>query len=274
MSRVVTAFGAERYVIALKSTTSSHKLFQIGFTKSDASMFVAFPYSPEVPGILGVATLRPDQAYPTSLTIGQDFPVTRHVVKYSHHPSGRAHFSLTGKVRSAVSRQACKLQEVRGHLFTVMAQGIDQFKPLGLSDKTTAKRGIVPFGTDGPTPTAIKIVGHLWDARDLQRITLGTNHDKPWLLLQHSDGSTSLGILLATPVADQAGPCYLVLSFKTIPRIIQDRNFFLSFMGGFDQREVALDHSKETSWLTFIYPASSKADYIAASGAGTIDIAT
>lgn len=274
MHRELTAYKADRYVICIKSKTSAHKLFQIGFTKSDSSLFVAFPYSPETSGILGIATLDANQTFPTTLRIGKDFPTTRHVVKYSHHPSGRAHFSLTGKVRSAVSRQACSLAKVRGHLFTVMAQGIEQFEPLSNTDKGSSKRGIVPFGTEGSTPHALKLVAHLWTASDLNRLTAGTNGDKPWLILQSKDGSRDLGILLATPILDESEPCYLVLSFKAIPTIIHDRDFFLNFIGGFDHRDVAFAHQKTTSWLTFIYPASSKNDYLANPDITTIDLAT
>ena len=229
---------------------------------------------PQTAGILGVVTLDEHLSYPRTLRIGRGFPVTSHLVKFSHHPSGRAHFSLTGKVASTVSRQACPLSEVRGHLFTARAQGITHFQSMNDKDKGSSKRGVIPFGFEETTPHAIKLVAYLWTEDDLNRNTSDTNGDKPWLLLKLADGSSCLGILLATPIKHLGKTCYLVLSIQAIPTIIRDRDFFFNFMGGFDPSHIALDHSQATSWLTSIYPSSVDNAALLDSGRNTIDLAT
>lgn len=274
MSRVLTAYIADRYVVCVTSPTSSHRLFQIGFSKSDASLFVSFPYMPRTDGIVGVATLEGNLAYPQSIRIGHEQPVTRHAVKYSHHPSGRAHFSLTGKVKPTVSRMACPLPEVRGHLFTIMAQGISLFHRMDARDKSTQKRGVIPFGFEHATPRAVKLVAYLWTESELSRNTSGSNGGKPWLLLRKDDGTTCLAILLATPITHHGSSCYLVLAAHEIPPPAKGGHFFFNFMGGFDSRHVGLDHSRPTSWLTCIYPSTFGQLEIPFSLRPTIDIAT
>jgi hypothetical protein len=50
--------------------------------------------------------------------------VTSHLVKYSHHPDGRAHFSQDGKILTAIKRQSIALDRQNGHMFTLYIQGL------------------------------------------------------------------------------------------------------------------------------------------------------
>jgi hypothetical protein len=146
-----------------------HKLFQVFFAK-DGSLFVSFPYFRHREGILA-ATMSPANGQPTSqvnLEIGGK--VTSHLVKYSHHPDGRAHFSQTGKVRTQVKRQSLPLNEYRGHIFSLQIQGIeaferaDEIKDIG----TNAKRSTLIFPIGQPSEDgALKFVGYWYEVSTL-----------------------------------------------------------------------------------------------------------
>jgi hypothetical protein len=99
VAKRLIAYKADRYVIAVRTTSGSRKLFQI-VCALDGSLYVTFPYYKSGGGQMGEVTLDADRKYPGSLTVGDDFSVSTHYVKYSHHPSGYAQFSLTGKVQS------------------------------------------------------------------------------------------------------------------------------------------------------------------------------
>lgn len=163
----VVAYSAKHYVVACEGRGVCAKLFQIGFTKSDASLFVTFPYYSGGHGSLGQVVLSPEMKYPGDLIVGESFSVTSHNVKYSHHPSGRAHFSLTGKVNTSVGKDAVPLNCTDGHIFTVMLQGVDQFSPLSAADRLKPGRGVIPFGLDVSPPKALKFVAHLYSRSEL-----------------------------------------------------------------------------------------------------------
>lgn len=271
MARTVTALSATRYIVACKTKREYKKLFQIGFTKSDSSLIVCFPYFRQCAGIVGVATLAPNLSYPTTFTIGKHFPATNHAVKYSHHPSGRAHFSLTGKVTSSVGRSSVPLSVASGHTFTVMLQSLGNFKNVGPTDAKAKDRQVIPYRVDQDDIFALKFVGHIWREAELAKRVLATKAATPWLRLLAPDGSVKQGILMATPIQYENQRSFIAMSMEHIPYISKDKGFMFSFMGGFDAPSVGYDNTKETSFLLAMYPAPSATDGFVRS---SIDIAT
>ena len=48
----------------------------------------------------------------------------------------------------------------------------------------------------------------------------------------------------------------LLVTCEAIPRLDADRPSTLTFVGGFDRPEVALDHGKDTAFLALAYPTA------------------
>ena len=73
------------------------KAFQIVFG-GDGSLFITFPYSRHRTGILSASAIPATGTRQSQVNLEQGGKVTSHLVKYSHHTDGRAHFSQTGKI--------------------------------------------------------------------------------------------------------------------------------------------------------------------------------
>jgi len=245
---------AERYVIAVKGGPWSRKLCQIICTAKDGSIYVAFPYASLAPGTLGVMTMKSGMRYPATLNVGHDFPATTHVVKYTHHASGRANFSLDGKVYTRVHRQAVPLSQADGHLFTVMLQGLDRFDTLAHQETSTKKRAFVRF----PLPTApfeaLKLIGRFYSRQALAKVPVFAESRFGSVAVRNPDGQFVPGALLRTAFGPLDDPCWLLMTLEPIPRINHQEPTFLTFIGGFDPPAIALDHSVDSSCLTFFYP--------------------
>lgn len=249
----INAYSAERYVISYRDDSVNTKIFQIAFSKSDGSIFVTLPYYKHGHGRLGQVTLSPALTYPGKLTVGSNFPVTSHYVKYTHHPSGRAHFSLSGKVRTEVGKRSVPLKEASGHLFTLMVQGFREFDHVKPTEKGSNKRGIVPFTLHDNNVVGLKFVAYYYDQTKLAQLADFTD-ESVWMTGKSKDDSTVVGIVLATPFVHGEKNFSLVIMLQKIGRISKDQEVFLSLLGGFDPPAIALDHSVETSFLMCIYP--------------------
>ena len=121
-ARSVDAFRAERIVCVLKTSDKRYKAFQIAWGR-DGSLYVTFPYFPHREGILTSFTLPGNGRRETVLNLEEGGKVASHDVKYSHHPSGQANFSKTGKVITEIKRQAVPLTQHNGPHFHASDSG-------------------------------------------------------------------------------------------------------------------------------------------------------
>ena len=270
MTNSVTSLHAMKYVVACKSNQSSKKIFQIGFAKSDNSIFISLPYFESCTGIVGVATLDPGRLS-KPYKLAENFLSTNHSVKYSHHPSGRAHFSLTGKVKSSVGKQSVPLDRASGHIFTVMTQDLSKFEDLSDRDVKKKDRIVIPYRVNSDEISALKFVGHIWQERELATRIIGHRGESPWLRLISTDGIIRQGILMSTPIFSNGRRSYLAMTLEHVPSVNKDKSFSAIILGGFDERAIALDYSRETSVLIAVYPAPKPDDSIVRQ---SIDFAT
>lgn len=252
----VRAYFAYKYVIAARTQTGRYKIFQIVLSEKDGSIYVTFPYFRSGGGTLGEVFLNSSITYPTNLIVGQNFAVTTHYVKYSHHPSGRAHFSLDGKVKTKVKKQSVPLSLATGHLFTFMVQGLDKFESMTTKDKGTKKRGVIEFPFDSQATVALKFLCFIYSEKELASVIVKSDGSSPYMTLIAPDGRMLFGILLATTYEHEGQKRFLMLGTERIEKINKDEEVFMSFSGGFDHPDIALDHSKNTSFLMFFYPTS------------------
>jgi len=207
---------------------------------------------------------------PESLIFGESAPVTTHIVKYSHHPDGEAHFSQDGKVFTRVRRKAVPLNAAEGHLFTVMVQGLHRFEDVTQIDTGTAKRGIVSMPVSDGRIEALKFVGRLFSSSCFARQLQKPKMESPFLPLILPDGRRLVGIVLATKLTQRNHRYLLVLSVEPIGRITTDTDLSVWLMGGFDHPDIAFDHSRPTSFLIMMYPELGDIDELVSS-VGSID---
>jgi hypothetical protein len=267
----VTAFRSSTIVVTIKRRDHRYKLLQVGFLK-DGSVFVTFPYFKHRTGLLSVTTTPATGRPEAVVNLEHGGKVTSHLIKYSHHPTGLALFSQTGKVRSEVRRQSVRLDEQEGHLFTVMINGIEAFRPArGAKDSAsgpdrTAITFELPANAD-PSGT-LKIVGRWYDVSRL-RFAGPVVSAGPKVQTVDPDGQIRSAAALANPA--EGTRHVLLLTCEVMPRVGTDPEM-LMFIGGFDPREVMDDTRREAGFLAFVYPAANPGEL--KQKLGTVDFAS
>jgi hypothetical protein len=253
------AFNSEKITIAIATEANICKLFQLGFQKRDGSLFISFPYYRDAHGLLCLATLQAGKQYPDKLDLTEGGKFTSHKVKYSHHPDGNALFSQDGKIYSQVRKKSVPLDSANGHLFTVQIQGLADFDPIAPGEKqpsATARRTRINYVFQGNPPEAVKFVGHCYSESQLTGMIVA-HGTEPWISMTRPDRSQVVGAIIRNPYLSSREPCYLLLFCEAISRLDDQEYSALMFMGGFDPREIALNHSRDTSFLALSYPTSS-----------------
>jgi hypothetical protein len=246
-----------------------YKAFQIFFGR-DGSLFVTFPYFRHRTGILAAATIPGNGQTTSQVNLQTGGKVVSHLVKYSHHPDGRAHFSQDGKVRTEIKRQSVALSTQNGHIFSLLIQGLQAFdkandtKDVGSSPKRTALTFSIPQGAE---TRAIKCVGR-W--LDVSRISASGPSPVvgPTLLTQDSEGKQRAGVLIASPY-DAEPRHVLCITCEPVPSLGPDPEI-MCFYGGFATREIMDDTTQDAGFLGFIYPVPD-ADQLK-KHIGTIDL--
>jgi hypothetical protein len=255
-AKTVVAVRSERVVCIAKSGALRAKAFQIGFAK-DGSLFIHFPYFRHRTGILSSSEIPATGEAKVDVNIEQGGKVTSHLVKYTHHADGCAHFSQDGKIFTAIRRQSISLDRQNGHIFSLYIQGLhalDVAKEPKDSCGISIKRSVIEFPVQ-PTAEAIKFVGRWLDINKLQASEPNTNVG-PNVPMVDPDGRRADGILVASPYPSATH--VLAISCVAIPTLGPDPEIFL-FHGGFDATETMTDPRKKAGFLAFLYPVSEAA---------------
>jgi hypothetical protein len=258
----IEAFRSQHVVIGVRAGADTRKIIQIGYVKKDGSLFVCFPYFAHSTGLVSVASI-PAGQHTGPVSLETEGRCASHLVKYSHHVSGEALFSQYGKIFTQIRRRSIPLRSVSGHLFTVQAQGFGEFtaadQPRDLARPTT-KRTNLSFEVGEQMPEAIRIVGRLYDARQIGSMLVGHGElpDRlgPTLSLRTREGDMTCGFAIANP-HDSADQTLLIVTCHPMPRLNPERQGLMLFLGGFDPREQATDPQRATSFLAFTYPADN-----------------
>jgi len=260
----IDAIRSERVVCVVKVGELRTKAFQIVFS-SDGSLFITFPYFRHRTGILSASAIPSNGEHQTQVNLEHGGKVTSHLVKYSHHTDGRAHFSQSGKIFTAIKRQSIELDRQHGHIFSLIIQGLRAFdvanpsKDAGLSPK----RSVVDFIVE--PSEAIKFVGRWFDVNKL-RFNVPTPTAGPIVSTMDPDGHQRNACLVAGLSANARH--VLAVTCEQIPALSAEPEIF-AFSGGFDPIEIMTDSTKEAGFLAFLYPLS-EADKIR-ERIGTVD---
>jgi hypothetical protein len=232
---------------------------QIMFQKRDGSMFVNFPYYEHSEGLVSLITWMPENPPPTSLSLEPGGKVASHLVKYSHHPDGRAHFSQDGKVFTAIKKQSVPIKEIQGHVFTVQLQGLASFEQLNPSEYNlppTPKRTILNFSFGDKEPESVKIVGR-WYSQAVLLSNMKSGVIGPVMTAINPQGKSYSAFLCSAPEGHAGEGRILVITCEGIPKLSKDEETTLTFIGGFDQPTIVNDLSKTTTFLALAYPVEN-----------------
>ena len=271
--QLVESHRSERYVIAVETASHRSKVFQIMFQKRDGSLFVNFPYYEHSEGIVSLMTWTPENPPPADLSLEPGGKITSHLVKYSHHPSGRAHFSQDGKVFTAIKKQSVPINEVEGHEFTIQLQGLGSFQKLEPENEIappSAKRTTLKFSFGNEEPEAVKFVGFWYSQQAISKLLTSGVVGK-MMILNAPNGKVYRAFICSSPPGHAGDERILALSCEGIPRLDKDEETALTFIGGFDRREIVNNLTATTSFLALSYPVANPDELI--TKIGSIDFA-
>jgi hypothetical protein len=246
----VNAFRSERVVVAIKADGHHHKIIQIAFSR-DGSLYVTFPYFTHKNGILAVVTVRNPPGSISTIDLAETGKVASHLVKYSHHQGGRAHFSQDGKVKTTIKRQSVALDDQHGHIFTVLIQGLSGFTQ-AQNVKNTPQRTTLTFDIPDRFPKALRIVGRWYWLEDL-RIKPRPIDIGPVISTMEPDGIRRNAFIVANPNRRTE---HVLLLTCTVEKAISPTEEVMMFYGGFDPPEVTFNPRKAARFLAFLYPAN------------------
>lgn len=246
-----------RFDIGVQFRNKVHFIFQINFSKRYGSIYVNFPYFEFTNGLISKCIF-PSGTGPIDLSLEEDAKVTSHLVKYSHPPSGEAHFSQDGKVFSLVRKQSIPILRYNGHFFTCQIQGIHAFKNIELKHNVKPeKHNPVYFILPNAEPPALKFVCMLYDEVEFKHNTIIGEYAACMVTESQTHGS-ALSFLCSPPKGTPFENKVLIIRCQEVKLLNKKDDAALTFIGGFDEPEIALNPSKETSFLSLLYPISNK----------------
>jgi len=239
-----------------------HKLFKIGYMKSDGSIWIAFPYFHYPRGLASLVSLPPGSSYP-SISLIEQGKVTSHLVKYMHHRSGLALFSQSGRIVSSVRKPSVPLSSAEGHIATIVVTGPEAFAKdtSGKPDSWKSwneglTEGIITYTPKSPPPS-VKFVIRCYTKKRLRERVFGKSVGPKMTLVQPTGSKAGDGMLMAAPKGTPGSTSYLILQAYRIPRETKEPGSHLTLIGGFDLPEIIFDHTKPSSFLALSYPASN-----------------
>jgi hypothetical protein len=242
----VDAIRAERVVCTVRAGQLRVKAFQIVFHK-DGSFFISFPYFRHRTGLLSISSVAATGSRESQVNLEQGGKVTSHLVKYSHHVDGRAHFSQDGKIFTAIKRQSIALDKQHGHIFSLLIQGLTALAP-AKDELQSIKRACIEFAME--PPQAIKFVGRWFDVNAM-RFSNPTPTIGPVVPGLDADGIRTDQIFTASPYANARH--VLAISCISIDALGSEPEIFM-FCGGFSAPEIMTDPAREAGFLAFLYP--------------------
>jgi hypothetical protein len=247
----VKGFLSERVVVTVTADGHRHKIFQIVFAK-DGSFYVTFPYFEHTEGLLAEVTVEGAPGAEALIDLADRGKVASHLVKYSHHTDGEAHFSQDGKVKTVVRRQSVPLAEQQGHLFTLIVQGLRAFESVNVAKENTAssRRTTLTFDIRDRFPKAVRIIGRWYWIEDLpvdpRPPVIG-----PQIQAVDPDGNIYNAFIVGNPHDKKH-----VLVLTCIPQdSISPAHDLMMFIGGFDPASRVTNSKRPTRFLAFLYPA-------------------
>lgn len=251
---LLKVFKPKRTTLAAKVAGVRYKLLQIMYGKKDGSIFISFPYFENTDGLVSLVNFPGGIKQPTDLGLTPGGKVTSHLVKYSHHPDGRAHFSQDSKVRTEVLKNAAPIAEINGHFFTAQLQGLHSYKSESKLTPNSSQKVTLDFDFGEEEPESIKIVGRLYSTEVLVKNIVG-DVEGPIVPVETNSGEKGVAFLVGDPIRREHEKIMLITG-KAIPRLDKNTDTALTFIGGFDHVEIINNTNLGTTFLALAYPVS------------------
>ncbi len=247
-----------------------HQLCHILFGP-DGSIYVHPCFFKSRAGIVSRVELDSAVTYPATVNLMEYGRATSHLVKFSHHTSGEALFSLTKRVRTAIRRVSWPLDGPIGTVFQLNAYGVDGFEEVGPHRKND--RSYLHFIVPGPQPSAAIVIGRWRRKRDLEATMVGRGEAGPVADLQDPDtGALSKAFFVGQPRRSPLQDHLLVV--QCFPSQMADSAGPSSMLlfGGYDHQQVIAPGlpAPDTGFLACMYPVDSPEEL--ARTIGSIDI--
>ena len=154
------------------------------------------------------------------------------------------------------------LADLEGHLFTLNVHGFDGFERLSdveLQEPPSAKRTGVRFMLGPECPQSVKFVGMLYRDTSLERRAVdGMVH--PAMQFRRADGTTLTGFICSQVLGRPGQERCLMVYCEPLPRLDQNRESSMLFVGGFDSADAMNDTERAMSFLAFSYPTEDVED--------------
>ncbi len=268
----LTYFRASEYLVSVGTGAESLKVLLISFG-ADGSLYVQFPYFMTSEGALRHLEFNGERPFPRSVHLAENGAATKHLVKYTHHVDGEAHFSQSGKVFTKVRRKSFRLDGPIGHVFQLAAFHPEQgFQRLNQS-MLKVRRPSLEF-TFPTMPKGVTIVGDWQRIASLEAWARGQSLVAGPVLSvgDRKSRKTTDWMLLGARLRHGQPSHVLVLKAMAsgVPEGVDDPT--VVFIGGWDMHEVAspTERVEHSGALLCSYPAA--AERLIEEGAVSIDL--
>jgi len=255
---------AAEAVIVGQAGEAAHKLAHIRFHKNGA-IFVQAPYFPSSKGVVSEVSLQGETPRVLTIDLAEGGKATSHLVKYSHPVDGRAHFSQTGKVITAIRRQSFRLDESIGKLFQLNIYHPSAFERLGPADRRKNRAHLV-FEFARELPTALAIGAEWRRKRDLNaNLDSATGDAGPVTVIRsRRTGERREVMVLGQPAGFPLRDHVLAISCGPTQPLEEDHGPLLLFLGGLDPHEETETHkpAPQTGLLSYVYPVEAHDDLV------------
>ena len=261
---------AKKYILVINTGRYRSKVMQIIFHR-EGSIFITFPYFSRSEGIVSLVTVPPNLKGPVNLSVLEGGKATSHLVKYSYHPDGKAQFSQDGKIYTQIRKQCPSINEIEGPFFTARIQGLsfyEQFIPEKETLQKPIERTYVEAILEKSLPSTVKISSLIYQ-RDALRENIKGRMIGPTTKTRDRFNKIYETCVCSAPSGHISENINILLTCEIVPRVDNANEAHLSFMGGYDNKSVVLDITKETSFLFFAYPHNNIDELI--QKIGTVD---
>ncbi|MFA5014199.1 MAG: hypothetical protein WC549_01475 [Actinomycetota bacterium] len=248
-------------ILSIVREEKKYQIFQIILSERDGSIYITFPYYKHSKGLVSLTKFPKGGRNIENLSLienGSKGKVTSYRVKVSHHISGYANFSLTGKIFNIIRKKSIKLDKFSGHLFTVQFQGLEDFKERIMNKKN---RHYIDYDIGSGEIEAFKIVGFWYSPeeikkrlKDISYEILKNNYNS--VRYKSEDGSEGKMDYIVSN-CERTKEYWLYIYCRGLKRIDYDSYSTLTFLGGFDPPEIANDLTQDTYFISMIYPAEN-----------------
>lgn len=245
---------SESFVVGVTNKGITSKIFRIHFhqnNKGEESIIVSLPYFEKTKGLLSRMTYPANSRLVDKLSMKIGGKTTSNTVKFSQWIDGNSHFSEDGKILTTIKNFSNPLSTQIGHLFTIQIQGLKGFKLKTDVKKKTIKEVDLDF-TLLHEVKSIKFTGWWYDA-SVTHDNSGKHFGNPYAF-KKDDGTFERAFALQAPQGYKISDKILFISVSPMPLLSKERGSRLLFIGGFDQREVFNDITKDFHFLAASYP--------------------